>query len=196
MAGAPAQHRDSAPVRRAAMLGGERFREPPALATPMSQESVRAFFAARKLDIPIIELDVSTATVDLAADAHGVEPGRIAKTLSFRLGDGRAILLVARGDARIDNRKFKDAFGKGKMLPADEVVALTGHPVGGVCPFGLAQPLPVYLDASLRDFDEVLPAAGDVHNAIRISPALLAEVTEGAWVDVCRLPELPEPPGV
>lgn len=162
----------------------------------MSQESVRAFFAARNLDIPIIELDVSTATVDLAAEAHGVEPGRIAKTLSFRLGDGRAILLVARGDARIDNRKFKDAFGKGKMLAADEVVALTGHPVGGVCPFGLAQPLPVYLDHSLRDFDEVLPAAGGIHNAIRITPDLLAEVTEGAWVDVCRLPELPEPPAV
>lgn len=155
----------------------------------MGLQSVRDFFASRNLDVPIIELDVSTATVALAAQAHGVEPGRIAKTLAFRLNDGRAIILVARGDARIDNRRFKDAFGKGKMLPPEEVVALTGHPVGGVCPFGLARPLPVYLDRSLQDFDEVLPAAGAVHSAVRISPALLAEVTSGEWVDVCqRLP--------
>lgn len=153
----------------------------------MSQQSVRDFFSSRNLDIPIIELAVSTATVELAAKAHGVEAGRIAKTLSFRLNDGRAILLVARGDARIDNRKFKDTFGKGKMLPPEEVVELTGHPVGGVCPFGLAQPLPIYLDQSLRDFDEVLPAAGATHSAIRISPAQLAEVTDGQWVDVCKL---------
>jgi prolyl-tRNA editing enzyme YbaK/EbsC (Cys-tRNA(Pro) deacylase) len=154
----------------------------------MGLDSVRAFFASRRLDVPIIELDVSTATVALAAQAHGVEPGRIAKTLAFRLADGRAVILVARGDARIDNRKFKDAFGRGKMLPPEEVVALTGHPVGGVCPFGLAQPLPVYLDRSLQDFDEVLPAAGAVHSAVRISPALLAEVTGGEWVDVCQRP--------
>ncbi len=153
----------------------------------MSQQSVREFFASRNLDMPIIELETSTATVALAALAHGVEPGRIAKTLSFRLKDGRVIILVTRGDARIDNRKFKDAFGKGTMLPEEEVVALTGHPVGGVCPFGLARPLPVFLDLSLRDFDEVLPAAGAVHSAIRISPAQLAEVTDGKWVDVCRL---------
>lgn len=153
----------------------------------MSLESVRDFFAARQLAVDIIELEVSTATVALAAEAHGVEPGRIAKTLAFRLGSGEAIVLVARGDARIDNRKFKEAFGKGKMLPADEVVALTGHPVGGVCPFGLAQPLPVYLDQSLQAYDEVLPAAGAVHSAVRISPQQLAQVTEGRWVDVCQL---------
>lgn len=151
----------------------------------MSLQSVREFFSSRNLDIPIIELDVSTATVALAAEAHGVEPGRIAKTLSFRLGDGRVILLVARGDARIDNRKFKEAFGKGKMLAADEVAEFTGHPVGGVCPFGLARPLPVYLDVSLQCFDEVLPAAGATHSAVRISPAQLAEVTDGQWVDAC-----------
>lgn len=152
----------------------------------MSLASVRAFFAERKLDIPIIELEVSTATVALAAEAHGVEPGRIAKTLSFRLSDERVILVVARGDARVDNKRFKDVFGKGKMLGLEEVVALTGHPVGGVCPFGLAQPLPVYLDQSLRDFDEVLPAAGDVHTAVRISPDLLAQITDGQWVAVCQ----------
>ena len=151
----------------------------------MSLQSVRAFFQSRQLDIPIIELDVSTATVELAAQAHGVEPGRIAKTLAFRLGDGRVVLLVASGDRRIDNRKFKDVFGKGKMLPADEVVALTGHPVGGVCPFGLAQPLPVYLDVSLQQYDVVLPAAGAVHSAVRVTPTQLAEVTGGQWVEVC-----------
>ena len=151
----------------------------------MSLQSVRDFFAARNLDIAIIELETSTATVALAAEAHGVEPGRIAKTLAFRLNDGRAVLLVARGDARIDHRKFKAALGKGKMMGADEVVALTGHPVGGVCPFGLAEPIPVYLDQSLRDFDEVLPAAGAIHSAVRISPDRLAELTDGQWVDAC-----------
>lgn len=152
----------------------------------MSLQSVRDFFAARQLDIPIIELEVSTATVALAAEAHGVEPGRIAKTLAFRINGGQAILLVARGDARIDNRKFKDCFGKGKMLPAEEVVQLTGHPVGGVCPFGLANDLPIYLDQSLQAFDEVLPAAGAIHSAVRLSPPLLAEITGGQWVDVCQ----------
>ena len=152
----------------------------------MSLQSVRDFFAARQLDIPIIELEVSTATVALAAAAHGVEPGRIAKTLSFRLNSGEVIILVTRGDARIDNRKFKEAFGKGKMLAQEEVVELTGHPVGGVCPFGLAQPLPVYLDRSLQDFDEVLPAAGAIHSAVRISPALMSDITAGSWVDVCQ----------
>ena len=152
----------------------------------MSLQTVRDFFSARQLDIPIIELEVSTATVALAAVAHGVEPGRIAKTLAFRLNGGRVIILVARGDARVEHKKFKEVFGKGKMLPLDEVVELTGHPVGGVCPFGLAQPLPIYLDQSLLDFDEVLPAAGAVHSAVRISPMQMAEVTNGHWVDVCQ----------
>ncbi|AVG16880.1 MULTISPECIES: YbaK/EbsC family protein [Chromobacteriaceae] len=152
----------------------------------MSLESVKAFFAARQADIAIIELDVSTATVAEAAAAHGVEPGRIAKTLAFRLSDGREVILVARGDARIDNRKFKDAFGKGKMLPPEEVEAITGHPVGGVCPFGLARELPIYLDVSIQAFDEVLPAAGAVHSAVRISPGRLGDITAGQWVDVCQ----------
>ncbi|MEI6802029.1 MAG: YbaK/EbsC family protein [Burkholderiales bacterium] len=153
----------------------------------MSLDSVRSFFAAIGVVVPIIELETTTETVALAAQAHGVEPGRIAKTLAFRLGDGRVVLLVARGDARIHNQKFKAALGKGKMLPAHEVEVLTGHPVGGVCPFGLANALPIYLDHSLRDFDEVLPAAGAVHSALRISPQLLAEVTQGEWVDVCQV---------
>src|SRR4051812_34689925 len=100
---------------------------PTVLIFPMSLQSVRDFFLARQVTLPIIELEVDTATVALAAAAHGVEPGRIAKTLAFRLSDGRAILLVASGDARIDNRKFKEALGKGKMLGADDVLALTGH---------------------------------------------------------------------
>lgn len=137
------------------------------------------------MDLPIIELEVNTPTVATAALAHEVEPGRIAKTLSFRLGDGRVIILVASGDARVDNRKFKATFGKGKMLSPAEVAEWTGHPVGGVCPFGLAQPLPIYLDRSLQKFDEVLPAAGAVNSAVRISPAQLATVTKGQWVDVC-----------
>ena len=151
----------------------------------MSVASVRAFFAAHQIDMPIVELDSITSTVALAAEAHGVEPGRIAKTLAFKLADGKVFLLVASGDARIDNSKFKTAFGKGKMLALDQVEALTGHPVGGVCPFGLANPLPVYLDRSLLVFDEVLPAAGSVNSALRISPQLMAELTQGQWVDAC-----------
>ena len=151
----------------------------------MSVASVRAFFAGRQIDMPIVELDSITSTVALAAEAHGVEPGRIAKTLAVKLADGQVFLLVASGDARIDNSKFKTAFGKGKMLALDEVEALTGHPVGGVCPFGLATPLPVYLDRSLLAFEEVLPAAGSVNSALRISPQLMAELTQGQWVDAC-----------
>ena len=151
----------------------------------MSVASVRAFFAGRQIDMPIVELDSITSTVALAAEAHGVEPGRIAKTLAFKLADGKVFLLVASGDARIDNSKFKTAFGKGKMLALDQVEALTGHPVGGVCPFGLATDLPVFLDRSLLAFDEVLPAAGSVNSALRISPQLMAELTQGQWVDAC-----------
>ena len=151
----------------------------------MSVASVRAFFKAHQIDMPIVELESITSTVALAAQAHGVEPGRIAKTLAFKLADGKVFLLVTRGDARIDNAKFKTAFGKGKMLALDEVEALTGHPVGGVCPFGLATDLPVYLDRSLQAFDEVLPAAGSVNSALRISPQRMAELTQGQWVDAC-----------
>ena len=151
----------------------------------MSLVSVRQFFVRKGINIPIIELETSTATVELAAEAHGVEPGRIAKTLAFRLPE-KVVLVVARGDARIDNRKFKQTFGKGRMLPADEVEALTGHPVGGVCPFGLATDLPVYLDVSLQYFDEVLPAAGAIHSAVRLTPQHMLELVDGNWVDVCQ----------
>lgn len=152
----------------------------------MSLESVRAFFAEKAPDIVILESDVSTATVALAAEAHGVEPGRIAKTLSLRVGE-TVLLVVASGSARLDNRKLKAVFGgKPRMLGAEEVAEITGHPVGGVCPFGLARPLPVYCDVSLRAYDEVLPAAGDVHTAVRITPERLADLTGADWVDVAQ----------
>jgi prolyl-tRNA editing enzyme YbaK/EbsC (Cys-tRNA(Pro) deacylase) len=154
----------------------------------MSLYSVRAFFAEKAPDIQIIELNTSTATVAEAADAHGVEPGRIAKTLSLSVND-RAFLVVARGDARLDNRKIKSVFGgKAKMLAPEEVQALTGHPVGGVCPFGLATALPVYCDISLKAFAEVVPAAGATNSAVRIAPSRLASLVGAEWVDVCQSP--------
>ena len=126
----------------------------------MSIESVRAFFAEKAPDIAVIESTISSATVTLAAEAYGVEPARIAKTLSLRIGD-RVVLIVAAGTARMDNKKMKALFGgKPKMLGLDEVAEITGHEVGGVCPFGLKTPLPIYCDVSLREFDVVVPAAG------------------------------------
>lgn len=152
----------------------------------MSLDSVRAFLAEKAPDIAIIELDSSTATVALAAQGHGVLPAQIAKTLSLRVGE-RDLLVVTRGDARLDNKKAKAAFGgKARMLSAGEVEAVTGHPVGGVSPFGLSTPLPVYCDVSLKVFDEVVPAAGSTHSAMRINPLRMAELVGAAWVDVCQ----------
>lgn len=154
----------------------------------MSLESVRAFMAQHAPDIAIIETAESSATVALAAAAHGVAPGQIAKTLSLRLGD-EVVLVVARGDARLDNRKSRAAFGvKPRMLDAEDVSALTGHPVGGVCPFGLARPLKVYCDISLKTFDIVVPAAGSTHSALFIAPDRLAAITGATWVDICQDP--------
>ncbi|WP_172729446.1 YbaK/EbsC family protein [Kluyvera cryocrescens] len=152
----------------------------------MSLQSVREFFAEHAPDITIIELEQSTATVAQAAAAHQVEPGQIAKTLSLKIKD-KAILVVAKGDARLDNKKLKETFGaKARMLSSDEVVILTGHPVGGVCPFGLENPLGVYCDVSLQQYEEVLPAAGGTHSAVRISPQRMASLTAATWVDVCQ----------
>jgi prolyl-tRNA editing enzyme YbaK/EbsC (Cys-tRNA(Pro) deacylase) len=151
----------------------------------MSLDSVRAFFAERAPDVPIIETAASSATVDLAAEAHGVQPDQIAKTICLRAGDV-AMLLVASGRSRLDNRKFKDRFGdKPRMLGPDEVLELTSHPVGGVCPFGLPTPLPIYCDVSLRRFEEVVPAAGAANAAVRISPHRMAELVGAEWVDLC-----------
>jgi len=154
----------------------------------MSVETVRDFFARNAPDIEIIELDDSTATVELAAAGHGVSPGQIAKTLSLKVQD-RNFLVVTRGDARLNNKKAKARFGgKVTMLGPDEVLAVTGHAVGGVCPFGLASPLPVFCDVSLKDFQEVVPAAGSTHSAVRIAPARMAKLVNAEWVDVCKRP--------
>jgi len=154
----------------------------------MTVASVRAFLSIHAPDIPILETGASTATVELAAQGHGVAPAQIAKTLSLRIRE-RILLIVASGTARLNNRKVKDVLGgKPRMLTADEVVVATGHPVGGVCPFGLATPLAVYCDLSLKAFDEVVPAAGSTHSALRISPSRLAELVKAEWVDVCDQP--------
>lgn len=152
----------------------------------MSLQSVRTFLAEHAPDIEILAATTSTATVALAAEAHGVAPGQIAKTLSLRL-NGEPILVVMRGDARLDNRKYKDRFGaKAKMLDAAEVLEATSHPVGGVCPFGLPTKLRVYADVSLRAFDVVVPAAGDAYTALRITPDRLVQLVDAEWVDVAQ----------
>ncbi|WP_150290351.1 YbaK/EbsC family protein [Sphingobium estronivorans] len=155
----------------------------------MSADSVRAFFSTHAPDVAIIDQGVSTATVNEAAEALGVVPARIAKTLSLRVGDAVA-LVVARGDARLHNGKAKAALGaKPRMLGLEEVEGLTGHPVGGVCPFGLAAPLPVYCDVSLQAFETVFPAAGSRTTSVELTPARLAELTSAQWIDICTLPE-------
>jgi prolyl-tRNA editing enzyme YbaK/EbsC (Cys-tRNA(Pro) deacylase) len=154
----------------------------------MSVESVRAWLHLHAPDVRLIEAHASTATVADAAAALGVEPARIAKTLSVR-ANSATFLLVTRGDARLDNGKSKAVFGgRPRMLDAQETLALTGHPLGGVCPFGLASPLPIYCDESLRAFDIVYPAAGSRNSSVEISPDRLADITDAQWVDVCTLP--------
>lgn len=154
----------------------------------MSLASVKAELARIAPDIEVLEHSSSTATVALAAQVHEVEPGQIAKTLSLRVGE-RVVLAVVRGDARLDNRKARAAFGgKARMLGGEEVEAITGHPVGGVCPFGLPSPLPVCCDVSLRAFEVVVPAAGATNSSLWISPARMAELTGAQWVDICQEP--------
>ncbi|WP_334175290.1 YbaK/EbsC family protein [Pseudoxanthobacter sp.] len=160
----------------------------------MSLDSVRAFFAAHAPDIAVLVTEASSATVAEAAEAHGVAAAQIAKTLSLKIGDA-VVLVVARGDARLDNRKIKAVLGgKPRMLDAETVAAITGHPVGGVCPFGLATPLKVYCDLSLQAFDEVVPAAGARNSAVRIAPQRMAALVGAEWADLCQTPE-PPPPG-
>jgi prolyl-tRNA editing enzyme YbaK/EbsC (Cys-tRNA(Pro) deacylase) len=155
----------------------------------MSLESVRSWLAENAPDLPLIEPYESTATVEIAARALGVEPGRIAKSLAVRVGD-QVFLLVTRGDARLDNAKTKAAFGnRPRMLGADETFAVTGHPVGGVCPFGLATDLPIYLDESLKAFDVVYPAGGSLNTSVKLTTDRLFDLVGDRWVDICRLPE-------
>ncbi|MEC3949989.1 YbaK/EbsC family protein [Sphingobium sp. HWE2-09] len=158
----------------------------------MSEASARAFLAERAPDVTIIDQGVSTATVVEAAAALGVEPARIAKTLSLRVGE-RIVLVCTRGDARLNNGKAKAALGaKPRMLNGDEVEAITGHPVGGVCPFGLASALPVYCDVSLKAFPTVFPAAGSRTTSVELTPDRLAALTGAEWVDICTLPDAAE----
>ncbi len=155
----------------------------------MSIEKGRAYFRALGIEDRVLEFDVSSATVELAAKAVGVEGARIAKTLSFKTPEG-CMLILAAGDARIDNHKFKERFHmKAKMLTADEVLDLVGHPVGGVCPFGCNEGVPVYLDESLRRFETVFPAVGSANSAIELNLDELYRYSKAlAWVDVCKLP--------
>ncbi|HEV7275635.1 MAG TPA: YbaK/EbsC family protein [Devosiaceae bacterium] len=154
----------------------------------MSLATVRADLAARAPDLEVMVTEASTATVQLAAAVHGVEPGQIAKTLCIRVG-GEVLLLVARGDARLDNKKAKAAFGgRPRMLGPDEVLELTSHAVGGVCPFGLPRPLPIHIDESLRVYEEVIPAGGDTHASVRLPLTRLAALCGDRWVDCCEVP--------
>ena len=159
----------------------------------MSIEKGRAFFRRNGIEDRVREFDVSSATVELAAAALGVEPERIAKTLSFKKDDG-CVLIVAAGDARIDNRKFKDTFGmKATMLPHEDVERLIGHAVGGVCPFGRNEGVPVYIDESVKRFTTVFPAVGSASSAIELKIDELYNYSEALdWVDVCKLPEIQE----
>ena len=156
----------------------------------MSIEKGRAYFRQFGMEDRVREFDVSSATVELAAQALGVEGARIAKTLSFKTGDS-CILILAAGDARIDNRKYKDKFHmKAKMPTPDEVLEMIGHPVGGVCPFGINDGIDVYLDESLKRFDIVYPAAGTGNSAVKLTIDELYTSAEAVgWVDVCKLPE-------
>jgi prolyl-tRNA editing enzyme YbaK/EbsC (Cys-tRNA(Pro) deacylase) len=155
----------------------------------MSAESVRAWLAEHAPDLSYIEAEGSTATVDTAAQTLGVEPGQIAKTLAVRAGD-HLFLLVARGDARLDNRKCKDEFGaRPRMLGPEETLEVTGHPVGGVCPFGLNQPLPIYFDETLKAFDLVYPAGGSRNTSVEVPTERLFDLVGERWVNLCRLPE-------
>ena len=156
----------------------------------MSIEKGRAYFRALGMEDRVREFTVSSATVELAAQALGVEGARIAKTLSFKTADG-CMLILAAGDARIDNRKYKDRFHtKAKMLSADEVLELVGHPVGGVCPFGCKEGIPVYLDESLKRFETVFPAVGSPSSAIELNLDELFKYSKAIeWIDVCKIPE-------
>jgi prolyl-tRNA editing enzyme YbaK/EbsC (Cys-tRNA(Pro) deacylase) len=157
----------------------------------MSLDSVHAWLAEHAPDLRLIEVEDSTATVETAARALGVQPGMIAKTLAVRAGE-HLFLLVARGDARLDNRKCKDTLGaRPRMLGPDETLEVTGHPVGGVCPFGLKTPLPVYLDISLQAFGVVYPAGGSLNTSVEVPTGRLFELVADGWVDLCRLPGEP-----
>jgi|SRR5690625_67908 len=154
----------------------------------MSVESVKEHFKQWNREQDIMEFDTTSATVQQAADTIGINPERIAKTLSFRGKEDKAILVVAAGDAKVDNKKFKQALGlKARMLSADEVVEQTGHVIGGVCPFGLTNDLDVYLDVSMKRFETVFPACGSINSAIELTLDELMKFSSAKdWVNVCK----------
>jgi prolyl-tRNA editing enzyme YbaK/EbsC (Cys-tRNA(Pro) deacylase) len=155
----------------------------------MSAESVTAWLAEHAPDLALIDHSRSTATVAEAADVLAVEPGRIAKTLAFRVGE-TVYLLLARGDARLDNGKCKaELGGRPRMLDPEETLAVTGHAVGGVCPFGLASDLPIVADRSLLVYETVFPAAGSQTSSVELTPQRLAELVGARWTEICKLPE-------
>ncbi len=153
----------------------------------MSLEAVKQHLAKYRIDHRIVVMECSTATVEEAANAHKVDPDQIGKTLSFKINE-KPILIVVAGEAKIDNKKYKGEFSKkAKMLSKDELLEYTGHEIGGVCPFGLAQEMEVYLDVSLQKHNEIIPAAGNANSAIRLTIAELEEFSNyQAWVDVCK----------
>ncbi len=157
----------------------------------MSVETVKEYLREFGLDGRVREFTESSATVELAAAVVGVIPARIAKTLSFKNPDGEAFLIVAAGDAKVDNRKFKDFFGfKAKMLTPEEAIELVGHAVGGVCPFAIKDNVKVYLDESMKRFSSVFPAAGSASSAIELSCDELFECSKAfQWIDCCKIPE-------
>ncbi len=153
----------------------------------MSVEAVIEYFSAFDMNHRVMTLDNSTATVQEAAQVHGVDPDQIGKTLSFKIDD-TPILIVVAGQAKIDNKKYKGHFSKkAKMLNKDEALEFTGHAIGGVCPFGLKQPMDVYLDISLKKHTEVIPAAGDKYSSIRLTIDELEKYSNcKEWIDVCK----------
>lgn len=155
----------------------------------MSIDKVREYFRTFGIDDQILEFDVSSATVELAAQAVGCEPALICKSLSFKI-DERTILILAAGDAKVDNKKYKACFGaKAKMLSPDEVVERIGHAIGGVCPFAVNEGVEVYLDDSMKRFEYVYPAAGSSNSAIKLSLSELEKYSNyRKWVDVCKIP--------
>ncbi|MDD6815566.1 MAG: YbaK/EbsC family protein [Firmicutes bacterium] len=164
----------------------------------MAIEKVRAFFRELGMEDRIQEFDVSSATVELAAQAVGVEGARICKTLSFKDGEDGCILIQTAGDTKIDNRKFKDTFGqKAKMLTAEEVVEFTGHAIGGVCAFAIENPrVRVFCDESMKRFETVFPACGSSNSAIELTCDEIFRISEAEkWIDVCKIPEMIKPEG-
>ncbi|MBV4437741.1 YbaK/EbsC family protein [Clostridium tyrobutyricum] len=155
----------------------------------MSVESVIKYFSDRNIENPVFKLNTSGATVEQAAETIHTQPKYIAKTLAFKLKN-EDILIVVRGDFKVSNRKFKDFFGvKARMVDSDKVLNEIGHPIGGLCPFGLKNEIKIYVDISIKDFEYIYPAAGSKDYALKISPKQMQELVNAKWIDVCKNPQ-------